>query len=48
MQPEIRKLVTYDEAVRAFMDNPHLGDSERGLLMGGNLSRIYHWTPTPA
>lgn len=38
-------LLTYKEGVEAFRVSDQLSDSERSLLMGGNLERIYNWSP---
>ena len=37
--------LTYDQAVEAFRTTNRLSDSDRAILMGGALTRIYHWAP---
>ena len=39
-------LVTYEQGVAAFRVTDRLSDSDRATLMGGTLTRIYHWAPT--
>ena len=39
------RLLTYEQGVEAFRVTDQLSDSERSLLMGGSLSRIYNWSP---
>lgn len=39
------ELLTYGEAVDAFTRYPGLSDTDRAMLMGGALERIYHWQP---
>ena len=39
-------LVTYAEAVDAFRETTRLSPSDKELLMGASLARIYRWTPT--
>ena len=39
------RLLTYEQGVEAFRVTDQLSDSERSLLMGGSLSRIYKWSP---
>lgn len=39
-------LVSYDEAVRAFVESDRLSDSDRAMLMGGSASRVYGWSPS--
>jgi L-fuconolactonase len=39
------KLLGYKEGVEAFRVTDRLSDSERALLMGGSLQRIYNWLP---
>lgn len=41
------KLLTYEQGVEAFRVTDALSDAERATLMGGALSRIYNWTPSP-
>lgn len=38
-------LLTYKQGVDAFRDTKRLSDSDKGMLMGGALARIYRWTP---
>ena len=38
-------LLTYEQGVEAFRVTDELSDSERAVLMGGALSRIYNWSP---
>ncbi len=40
-------LVSFDDAVAAFRDTDRIGPAERDALMGGTLSRIFRWSPTP-
>jgi predicted TIM-barrel fold metal-dependent hydrolase len=42
------KLLTYRDAVEAFRVTDRLSESERALLMGGSLARVYRWEPTRA
>jgi predicted TIM-barrel fold metal-dependent hydrolase len=39
------KVLTYRQGVEAFRVTDRLSDSERSLLMGGALTRIYRWSP---
>ena len=39
-------LVSYQQAVEAFRNSDRLSDSDRALLMGGTLRRIYDWSPS--
>lgn len=39
------ELLTYAQGVEAFRVTDRLTASERGLLMGGTLQRVYRWTP---
>ena len=41
-------LLTYEQGVEAFRVADELSDSERAVLMGGALSRIYNWSPGTA
>ena len=41
-------LLTYEQGVEAFRVTEELSDSERTVLMGGALSRIYNWSPGTA
>ena len=38
-------LLNYEQGVEAFRISDHLSDDERIKLMGGNLERIYNWSP---
>jgi hypothetical protein len=42
------KLLTYREGVEAFRVTDRLSDSDRALLMGESLTRIYNWSPSKA
>jgi L-fuconolactonase len=37
------RVLTYEEGVRSFRVTDRISDSERDLLMGGTLERIYNW-----
>ncbi len=39
------RLLTYEQGVEAFRVTDQLSDSERAILMGGSLTRIYNWSP---
>ena len=39
------ELLTYREGVDAFRNSDALSDSDRAMLMGGSLMRIYDWKP---
>lgn len=39
------ELLTYEQGVEAFRVTDQLSDSERSMLMGGSLERIYGWSP---
>lgn len=39
-------LLTYKEGVEAFRVTDRLSESERAMLMGGALQKIYDWSPT--
>ncbi|MDA0824034.1 MAG: amidohydrolase family protein [Proteobacteria bacterium] len=41
------ELLSYDQAVNAFLLTDELSDAERALLMGGSVTQIYNWAPTP-
>jgi L-fuconolactonase len=41
-------LLTYKEGVDSFRVNDRLSDSERAVLMGGSLQKIYGWSPKKA
>jgi L-fuconolactonase len=38
-------LLTYRDGVEAFRTTERLSDSDRAMLMGGTLQRIYRWAP---
>ncbi|MBM3941729.1 MAG: amidohydrolase [SAR202 cluster bacterium] len=38
-------LLSYEQGVEAFRVTDQLSDSERAVLMGGSLKKIYHWSP---
>ena len=38
-------VLTYEQGVEAFRVTDTLSDSERAMLMGGALSKIYNWSP---
>jgi predicted TIM-barrel fold metal-dependent hydrolase len=40
------ELLTYEQGVEAFRVTERLSDSQRAMLMGGSLTRIYGWSPT--
>ena len=40
------KLLTYREGVEAFRLSDRLSESDRALLMGESLTRIYNWSPS--
>ncbi len=42
------KVLTYQEGVEAFRVTDRLSDSDKAVLMGESLARVYHWTPSPA
>ena len=39
--------LSYDQAVDAFRLTDRLSESDRALLMGGTLQRVYDWSPQP-
>jgi L-fuconolactonase len=39
-------LLTYEQGVEAFRVTDRLSDSDRGLLMGDTLARVYNWSPS--
>ena len=41
-------LVTYANGVDAFLAPDWLSDTERAVLMGGALTRIFNWSPSPS
>ena len=42
------ELLTYRQGVEAFRVTDRLSDSDRALLMGGTLRRVYDWSPSKA
>ena len=40
------ELLTYEQGVEAFRVTDSLSDEERAALMGGSLTKIYHWAPS--
>jgi L-fuconolactonase len=41
-------LLTYEQGVEAFRVTDRLSDSDRGLLMGDTLARVYNWSASEA
>jgi predicted TIM-barrel fold metal-dependent hydrolase len=41
-------LLTYEQGVEAFRVTDRLSDSDRAMLMGGVLQRVYNWSPAQA
>jgi len=41
-------LLTYEQGVEAFRVTDRLSDSDRALLMGKTLQRVYNWTRSRA
>ncbi len=41
-------LLTYEQGVEAFRVTDRLSDSDRAVLMGGTLQRVYDWSPSGA
>ncbi len=41
------RVLTYEQGVEAFRVTESLSDSDRAILMGRTLSRIYKWSPNP-
>jgi len=41
-------LLTYEEGVEAFRVTDRLSDSDRAVLMGETLQRVYNWSPSKA
>jgi L-fuconolactonase len=39
------KLLTYQQGVDAFRNSDRLSDSDKSMLMGGTLQRVYRWSP---
>src|SRR5215471_18617973 len=42
------KVVSYRDGVEAFRVTDRLSDSDKAMLMGEALTRVYKWTPSPA
>jgi len=42
------KLLTYKQGVDAFRDTDRLSESDKRMLMGGTLQRVYTWSPNKA
>jgi L-fuconolactonase len=42
------KVLTYQEGGEAFRITDRLSDSDRAVLMGGTLARVYKWSPSKA
>jgi L-fuconolactonase len=40
--------LTYEQGVEAFRVTDRLSDSDRAVLMGGTLQRVYDWSPSKA
>jgi L-fuconolactonase len=40
------EVLTYGQGVEAFKITGRLSDSDRAMLMGGALARIYNWSPS--
>jgi L-fuconolactonase len=38
--------LTYEQGVEPFRQTDRLSDGDRAALMGGTLSRVYHWAPS--
>ena len=41
-------LLTYEQGVEAFRVTDRLSDSDRAVLMGETLQRVYNWSPSQA
>jgi L-fuconolactonase len=41
-------VVTYQEGVEAFRVADRLSDSDKAVLMGESLTRVYNWAPSQA
>jgi len=41
-------VVTYQEGTEAFRVTDRLSDSDKAVLMGESLTRVYHWAPSQA
>jgi L-fuconolactonase len=44
-QAQAVALLTYKQGVDAFRDTDRLSDSDKAMLMGGALQRVYEWSP---
>jgi predicted TIM-barrel fold metal-dependent hydrolase len=42
------KVVSYRDGVEAFRVTDRLSDSDKAMLMGEALTRVYQWAPSPA
>jgi len=42
------KVLTYKEGIEAFRVTDRLSDSDKAVLLGESLSRVYHWAPSHA
>ena len=42
------KVVSYRDGVEAFRVTDRLSDSDKAMLMGEALTRVYKWAPSPA
>ena len=42
------ELLSYQQGVEAFRVTDRLSDSDRAVLMGGTLRRVYNWAPSKA
>jgi len=42
------KVLTYKEGVEAFRVTDRLSDSDKAVLMGESLTRVYNWAPSKA
>jgi L-fuconolactonase len=42
------KLLTYRKGVEAFRITDRPSESDKATLMGGSLTRVYNWAPSPA
>ena len=42
------KLLTYEQGVDAFRNTDRLSESDKRMLMGGTLQRVYKWSPKRA
>src|SRR6056297_2625569 len=39
------EIVTYRDGVQPFLDTDRLSESDKAMLMGGALTRVYGWSP---